>query len=926
MSSNEEDYNDAESNHDREASQNSKKRRIQRACDVCRRKKIRCDGVQMPGNQCSNCIAYNFECTYVEAAKKRGPPKAYVESLENRLEKMETLLRRLMPEMDLARELGLNGASSSSYNPTPPPPPPRIFPEHQAGCSSSTEVAITAIRQWDATPEFSPPQNEEDREHLELADNLKKLRVDSREYRFFGKSSGAMLVKTAMDLKQEYTGRETNMTRIVIGERRPEFWRPFPWEDPMVEGPTPIYTFPEPDLLVQLVDAYFANLNIYLPLLHRPTFERSLHERLHYRDDAFAAVVLLVCAVGSRYVDDPRVLLDGVDAWHSAGWRYFNQVPVFYCLAVEFLQGSSAPHSCWTMVGIGIRLAQDVGAHRRKPNHILTVEDELWKRAFWCLVCMDRVLSTGLGRPCAIHDEDYDVEFPMECDDEYWEHPDPAQAFKQPPGKPSIISAFNTYIKLNILLSMALRTIYAINKSKILLGFGGEQWQQHIVAELDSALNQWVDSIPDHLRWDPNRENELFFNQSVHLYTHYYLVQILVHRPFISSPKKPSPLSFPSLAICTNAARSASHVMDITAFTAGIVLLLNIWGGKRSGLSTDPNKEMADVHKCMQVLKASEKRWHSAGRIWDILYELASVGELPLPAGSPISNHKRERSADSPIPLPDGSPSLDVPVGSRTIAGSRRVSAATSINADMAKVGPSTPSPASMASFSVGDGTISSSGLATPLDSPSGGMQLFSLPMYSDELGRIPIHGEVNFSMRPPSHVGSNPNPSGPQQPPSIDWFNPPPAPPSHPHADPSGQGMHGLGMNSEFMQSDFYEYSPFAGGGGVPGVPGPSASSSSMGMNGGSSVPSFRNAFPQQQQQQPSMRHSDTHMQAQAHGHGQGRGLDSIGVEGMMGSGRDGVQGSSAGGGGGMADAMMPLSLDNDTFAMWSNTPSGFE
>lgn len=39
------------------------------------------------------------------------------------------------------------------------------------------------------------------------------------------------------------------------------------------------------------------------------------------------------------------------------------------------------------MVGIGIRLAQDVGAHRRKANtHKLSVEDELWKRAFWSVL------------------------------------------------------------------------------------------------------------------------------------------------------------------------------------------------------------------------------------------------------------------------------------------------------------------------------------------------------------------------------------------------------------------------------------------------------------------------------------------------------------------------------------------------------------
>ncbi len=160
------------------------------------------------------------------------------------------------------------------------------------------------------------------------------------------------------------------------------------------------------------------------------------------------------------------------------------------------------------------------------------------------------------------------------------------------------------------------------------------------------------------VRWDPTRENLLFLNQSANLHANYYQLQIAVHRPFIPSPRKPSPLSFPSLAICTNAARSCIHVLDVqynragvplysnqvrgwswsdgceggadrlfcvvasfssvhvharvwvqmALFTAGIVLLLNIWGGKRSGLSTDPAKEMADVHKCMKMLRTLEPR------------------------------------------------------------------------------------------------------------------------------------------------------------------------------------------------------------------------------------------------------------------------------------------------------------------------------
>ena len=114
-------------------------------------------------------------------------------------------------------------------------------------------------------------------------------------------------------------------------------------------------------------------------------------------------------------------------------------------------------------------------------------------------------------------DPSFDLDLPVECDDEYWSPTDPKDAFKQPPGKPSKMSFFIAFLKLSQILAFALRTIvsdfhlvlcrhlltndhlqYSINKSKALLGFVGQQWEQHIVAELDSALNKWVDSVPDH--------------------------------------------------------------------------------------------------------------------------------------------------------------------------------------------------------------------------------------------------------------------------------------------------------------------------------------------------------------------------------------------------------------------------------------------
>ncbi|KAG1905387.1 fungal-specific transcription factor domain-containing protein [Suillus fuscotomentosus] len=656
MSSAEDEYNE----HDNALTlPGSKKRRVQRACDICRRKKS--DGSQMPGNRCSNCIAYNFECTYIEAAKVRSPPR-YVESLENRLEKMEKLLQKVCPDADFSQELGggpldreawqkgnMNGSTSHVMSPYATTPLEDLV--------SSDDDEIVSVR---------------------LADHMQNMSINPNLSRFFGKSSGVMLVQKAIDLKKEQH------------KGRPEFRGTFPWELAAKDDAEPTYSFPEEDLAASLVDLYFAHYNVLTPLLHRPTFECKVAQGLHRRNASFGAVYLLVLAVASRFSEDRRVCLEG-QSEHSSGWKFFEQVQMVmktllgpprledlqvHCLSVIYLMGTSAPQACWTIVGVGIRLAQDVGAHRRKAySHKPSVEEELWKRAFWVLVSLDRLVSSSLGRPCAIQDEDFDLEMPLECDDEYWEHPDPDQMFKQPPGKPSLISHFINFLKLNHILAFALRTIYSINKLKVLLGFVGQQWEQQTVAELDSALNKWIDALPDHLRWDPNMEINDFFLQSYSLYSSYYHVQILIHRPFIPSPRKPSPLSFPSLAICTNAARSCSHVMDVyrcrsgkpvpysqmAAFTAGIVLLLNIWGGKRSGLYTDPTKEMADVHKCMSILKSCEKRWHTAGRLWDILYELASVGDLPLPQPSPSGGTKRERDSGSPMSAPSTTSPSEVP-------------------------------------------------------------------------------------------------------------------------------------------------------------------------------------------------------------------------------------------------------------------------
>ncbi|KAJ7163614.1 fungal-specific transcription factor domain-containing protein [Mycena crocata] len=664
----------------------------------------------MPNNICSNCIAFDSPCTHLaSAANKRAATKAEqpVEEIsrapiptpiQNQIaailspttpyslpKESSSILRTLVDIATYARTLEqelavLRGADlpdapivdpSTAY--TRPPTP--------------TDLSLTATDGCVLT---------------ELSDRMRGLMVDSSHNRFYGQSSDIMLVKTAMDIKRE-TGDDQQLADHLLAIKRPQFWNSHPWHQPPPEQPD-VYTFPEPDLMDSLLSLYFFHVHPFIPLLHRQTFERSVTEGLHLRNSRFGATLLLVCSLAARYSSDPRVHLEGTNTEHSCGWKWVGQIrlvrqsftttPSLYdvqicCLSVVFLQGTGCPELCWVLTSIGIRLAQDVGAHRRRRyTGDKPAEDQLWTRAFWVLVCIDILLSASFGRPRATTADDFDLDLPIECDDIYWLTPDPEKAFQQPAGVPSLLAYLNCYIKLLDILGFAQRTLYTLKRSKK-RGEEAEQWNRQVVAELDSAMNNWIDSLPAHLRWDPHREDFTFSQQSASLYSSFYHIQIQIHRPFLS-PRGRSPLSYPSLAVCANSARSCSHVMDVQSrrgilplahvtmalFDSSVILLMIVWSRKQTGIVIDANQEIRDVHACLNVLRSYERRWQIAGRLWDTIYAMLSAGDFLTEPSLPSHSLKRDRDSDT-----HSSPGAASTSGSefssvqpRSIASSRRCS------------------------------------------------------------------------------------------------------------------------------------------------------------------------------------------------------------------------------------------------------------
>ena len=111
---------------------NNTQSRIAQACDRCRSKKIRCDGIRPCCTQCANV---GFECKTSDKLSRRAFPRGYTESLEERVRTLEAEVRELKSLLDekdekidvLSRIHSFSSPSQQKtpaavHSPTQPPP------------------------------------------------------------------------------------------------------------------------------------------------------------------------------------------------------------------------------------------------------------------------------------------------------------------------------------------------------------------------------------------------------------------------------------------------------------------------------------------------------------------------------------------------------------------------------------------------------------------------------------------------------------------------------------------------------------------------------------------------------------------------------------------------------------------------------------
>ncbi|KAJ6453248.1 fungal-specific transcription factor domain-containing protein [Mycena vitilis] len=586
----------------REMTGEERQRKSKRACDVCRRRKRRCDG----GDRCSMCIKTKSACTYLGPAAMRGAAWSRVDGSWN------------TPGDDYVEDLKLRLESAEAAIQPPAPGQPSMY--------------IRAIRLI-AKP-FTPPHLD-DAEFIEIADSFRTLSLESQhDPGFQGKFGAGMFVKAAVAVAVKCVG---GPLRMPCGSAFGSAECTCPKPDILVGS-----SFPDDALLEMLVSLYFSNINPLIPVLHRPTFEQSIIRRLHMYEIGSATILLLVCALGSLYL--PQCTYSK-DECLTLGWKWYNQVELSghllrqvavhdiqaYCLAVQFLVCTSNPRFAWSIAGFGCRLAQDLGSHRNKTwGPTITIQDDLEKRACWILAFLDVQLSASLGRSPHLDPIEMDVTLPAECDDEHWQ---PWGLGFQPKNTPSSLAFFNCLVNLYRILHFVLRTFYSTRLNHV-------RYQRlddlnKLTPELELALGKWFSSIPQHLIWSPDDVDGLFFDQSAALYVCYCYTRTLIHRPFIPGLSSLMDSNSDALGICAEASRACILALDIhhrrrpnnplifsqvPLFTAATMLMLNKWSG---------NDELIELvsYTSIRILEAQQERWPSSEYLRTVLEGLIALDE-----------------------------------------------------------------------------------------------------------------------------------------------------------------------------------------------------------------------------------------------------------------------------------------------------------
>ncbi|EKV06966.1 C6 transcription factor (Mut3), putative [Penicillium digitatum PHI26] len=532
-----------------------KRRRVGRACDECRRKKIN----------------RSIECSYDQPSnRRRNPAPQYVEALENRLQKAEALLRVVLPNVDLD--------------------------DPQLDVHATEQKFTAAQKPNQATEDAKPSSVQEtaqegaDEGLLEtMVDNSGCLDRDDQGYwDYHGHTSGVLFVRRlrkqlgAADISSPMARSRPSITAHMLDSPKSMS------ESPQDTTLPPTHDLPPREVARRLCHNAIDHACSLMKFVHIPSFFASLEriydtppEQFTNQENAFLPLLYIVIAVGCLFSDNESgqgtLDLSGYEGAIGQGFQFFKAGRQLLeitdcrdlvslqaiCFMALFLQSSAKLSTCYSYVGIALRSALRLGLHRSVAADFNPLERELRKRIFWVIRKMDIYVSTLLGLPQMLSDDDIDQEYPMEVDGDYIT----TEGITQPPSNYTpLMAGCNAHTRLSNIILKVVKYIYPVKHAR----YRSKSDQRYMVShskirEIERDLQNWMEELPPALRPGTEVSPQLERVRQL-LRISYAHVQMVMYRPFLhyvsggSQARGVDKRSYACAAACVSVSRNIVHI------------------------------------------------------------------------------------------------------------------------------------------------------------------------------------------------------------------------------------------------------------------------------------------------------------------------------------------------------------------------------
>ncbi|GAB7359105.1 hypothetical protein MBLNU230_g5176t1 [Neophaeotheca triangularis] len=619
------------------------KARVALACQRCKRRKQRCDGVSP---SCKSCLKAKAICTYEVPMRVRYPggKSRYISALEDRI----AMLEASMPEYS---EDHLVAKTSS--------------PVQQSEKSSGGEASRLSNT-------INHNSQRDEQGTSTVVDGVAFLSLSASgatdvasEPHYLGSSSGVTIARLLQaSIFDDSLGNEQ---RRFYGSQA---------SSPDADERSPLNVrkascaLPEINIASKLLKTFFEKLHTRWPLLDRRLYEDLFQQHWQNATSLTSmqrSMFHLVFAISARFHQLTRQSCEVDPDMHfeTAVSGMDDIVQQHSLLTVQFISllaihGQRSPFGAgsWSQVRHAFTLAIDLGLHRKEAvgmDSCANREFELRRRVFWCCYCLDRETSITLGRSFAISDRDINAEMPSQHPDTY----DLTESASPKSCEPvwTNILPFIHIAKLCRIQSKIHRLVFRVDKNILDLEHNEKRRLETKLATIGRELDAWVATVPKSPRSGARThwlyDSEASYNDcSDYFNLQYHKTLLMLFTAllpgFQQGDSRIKAGAKSAVAICM--AYKRLHQQKILTYTtialhscfvAGLTLIYCLWRDK----TLFDYGSLEATHACTQALTIFAEKWPGAAKYRDVYDGLSGRVLRDL-----IGEQQRQSGLQQPAP------------------------------------------------------------------------------------------------------------------------------------------------------------------------------------------------------------------------------------------------------------------------------------